>query len=1254
MLGRRLLNLEMLENREVPASVQSFDIVPDLPSSSPKHFVGDANGTAYFIASTTAAGAEGIFSSQNGGSPSLLHDLTDAGASSPSNLQYFGGALYFTATSVAKGQELWIASPIEEGSVSVLADIAPAGLSSNPSRIIGDSATGKFYFVASDDASAAPRTYRIWESLGTTATTKPLAAAGGLNVERDSLTLLNGSLYFSAGTANGNAPHQLNLTTGLVTEIRSGVQDVEIEDPQEFVLLAGKVYFTAVRTAPNEADKEKLFSWDGTALTEGPTLRVNPPGEKKHELTAVQLQGKDYIAYAAPRAQGNQTDLALWDGANDSPTIVGNNGAYNPTSLTASDLGLYFIGSLENGVRSINLLTGLQVGGLNERVSDDAVNPIYLVLRQSDQSLWFVSDNPAPDGGKQSLTSLSAAGVVRYIPNGSNTVSGPISLISDHVYFPENMKVWNKYVTRLIDVGEELGIYTDEPNPKVDGKVWLDQDRDGIRSAIEVAVSGAQVSLFDQNGQLVMVTNTIQDGSYSLNNPAMGDYVADVFPGAGYLLSPSNQGSDDLRDSDFDPIDSRLQLQIGYSPIHGVDAGVSSRSISGRVWFDSNGNGVQDSTEAAAAGLTVVARDSSNQVVGTAITGTNGQYAFDNLPIGDYIVLFAPAGNAFTAANQGADDTVDSDFVYDPQTLMGLVSISLGNAGVTHVDAGLVGATLSGTVFLDIDLDGQLDGGLSTAGEPGIAGVTVTLYDMWGDEIASAVTDSSGIYSFDVAAGETYTVGVAGLAGHFFTTFNSNTATPLSRQTANFNFGLMEQINGYPVYIGPGDQVSAEGDLIVLNIANGTDPDGDALTYTIDGTLPAGLSFDGSTIAGSIAFDAAGTYSLILTATDSQGAATSTTLTWSVANTNRTPEYSGPGDQTSAEGESIYLNIATGTDPDGDALTYTVDGTLPPGLSFDGINMILGSIGYDAASSYTVTVTATDALGAATAATFTWNINQTNQAPWFAPLPSYVHAEGDTVSINMAGAFDNDGDALIYSLVGDLPQGLTMDVQGNIAGTITFDAAGNYPITVVATDPHGATGTYSVIWTVLNTNRTPEFTGSGDQTNAEAESIYLNIATGNDPDGDSLTYTIDGTLPDGLSFDGSTIWGSISYSAAGTYSLTLTATDSQGAATSTTLNWNIANTNRAPWFVPINDQYSAEGETVSTGIGHAVDNDGEPLTYSILGNLPPGLTMDSNGNVTGDVGDDSAGSYLITIVATDTYGAYTAYSFMWFVAEANG
>jgi len=37
MLGRRLLNLEMLENREVPASVQSFDIVPDLPSSSPKH-----------------------------------------------------------------------------------------------------------------------------------------------------------------------------------------------------------------------------------------------------------------------------------------------------------------------------------------------------------------------------------------------------------------------------------------------------------------------------------------------------------------------------------------------------------------------------------------------------------------------------------------------------------------------------------------------------------------------------------------------------------------------------------------------------------------------------------------------------------------------------------------------------------------------------------------------------------------------------------------------------------------------------------------------------------------------------------------------------------------------------------------------------------------------------------------------------------------------------------------------------------------
>src|SRR5262245_19648660 len=71
-----------------------------------------------------------------------------------------------------------------------------------------------------------------------------------------------------------------------------------------------------------------------------------------------------------------------------------------------------------------------------------------------------------------------------------------------------------------------------------------------------------------------------------------------------------------------------------------------------------------------------------------------------------------------------------------------------------------VPATISGTVFNDLDGDGVRD-----PGEPGLAGRTVTLYAPAGPVAREAVTDAAGNYQFTNLPALTYTVQPTGRAG---------------------------------------------------------------------------------------------------------------------------------------------------------------------------------------------------------------------------------------------------------------------------------------------------------------------------------------------------------------------------------------------------------------------------------------------------------------------------------------------------------
>jgi hypothetical protein len=145
-----------------------------------------------------------------------------------------------------------------------------------------------------------------------------------------------------------------------------------------------------------------------------------------------------------------------------------------------------------------------------------------------------------------------------------------------------------------------------------------------------------------------------------------------------------------------------------------------------------------------------------------------------------------------------------------------------------------------------------------------------------------------------------------------------------------------------PVVSVPGGQTSAEGDHVSLQVS-ASDPEGNSLTYSTIG-LPAGLSIDGTgLISGNIDHGDAqtdnGSYTVTVTATDSQGAEGDATFLWTV--TVAPPAVTSPGNQSSAEGQTVWLQVG-GSDPDGGPMTFGATG-LPPGLGIDNGGLISGT-----------------------------------------------------------------------------------------------------------------------------------------------------------------------------------------------------------------------------------------------------------------------------------------------------------------------
>jgi len=379
--------------------------------------------------------------------------------------------------------------------------------------------------------------------------------------------------------------------------------------------------------------------------------------------------------------------------------------------------------------------------------------------------------------------------------------------------------------------------------------VWIDADGDGIQDGSETGLAGVTVELFMADGTTPVLlpdgsaatATTDENGAYLIDGILPGDYVAKFTLPEGYGFTAQAAGTDSTLDSDPDRITGFTAVFTLVAMVDGdtvadddpdtvalfahtsIDAGVVPLVGMGNyTWIDSDRDGIQDISEPPLAGVVVTLYESDGITPAvdafgnpaTATTDDDGHYFIDNLLPGDYRALFTlPDGYAFTAQTSGSDSTEDSN----PDRFSGLTpvfTIATSTSGETVADtdpatgARWVNPTIDAGVYETVavgnlvwnDLDGD---GIQDPGEPGVAGVVVTLYQADGSpaldsagQPATATTDANGYYLIDDLVPGTYVIGISVPSGWAITkpnvggdaTLDSN-VSPTTRRTAPFTLG---------------------------------------------------------------------------------------------------------------------------------------------------------------------------------------------------------------------------------------------------------------------------------------------------------------------------------------------------------------------------------------------------------------------------------------------------------------------------------
>lgn len=333
----------------------------------------------------------------------------------------------------------------------------------------------------------------------------------------------------------------------------------------------------------------------------------------------------------------------------------------------------------------------------------------------------------------------------------------------------------------------DAGIYFQRATTATVGNyVWFDTNQDGIQDAGEEGISGVTVTLYNAAGNPVATTITDANGFYLFTEVAPGNYNVGFTPPVGLMFSPNNGSLNNPSNSDVNPLSGMTNTFVvnAGDEITEVDAGLYSQpvilgALGDKVWNDMNQNGVQDPDENGVAGIIVQLFQADGiTLISSTTTDAYGQYIFNQLPAGEYIIGFSNLPVDYIFTNTAGSDSATNSNPIPATGKTPIIQLGQGQYNMT-IDAGIFNNiptntnSLGNFVWDDLNKDGIQD-----INEPGVAGVTVQLFDATQTLLHTTSTNAQGFYLFPDLANGTYHVGFSNLPlGYVFSTNNQGIDT---------------------------------------------------------------------------------------------------------------------------------------------------------------------------------------------------------------------------------------------------------------------------------------------------------------------------------------------------------------------------------------------------------------------------------------------------------------------------------------------
>jgi len=697
----------------------------------------------------------------------------------------------------------------------------------------------------------------------------------------------------------------------------------------------GGVYKVTVLASDGSSSASATFTWNISHTNQAPTL--DNPGDQVNQagdVVSLSLNGNDadgdtvtYSATGLPTGLSLDSTTGVISGT--LPVSAASATPYN-VSVTASDGSLSATQTFEWFVTK-GSLTLTNPGDQSNNEGDS----VSLQLSATGGSGLSYGASGLPSG----LTINSSTGLISGTVSTGDAANGPYTVTvsaSDSAgdsaaqQFTWNVNVSNPNLNPVVTnpglqinaQGDVLSLQISATDPAGNG---LTYGASGLPQGLSMNQTSGLISGVLSNtsatGSPYTVTVSAADGS----NSGSATFTWQVTNGNVLVSNPGTQlstagSSPSLQISASDS----AQLPLTYGAA-GLPPGLSINTSTGLI------SGMMDPSAGGSYQVAVSASDSNGNSGSAAFTWkvTYLNQAPTLANPGDQV---NHAGDAVSLSLSGSD--VDGDTVtYSAAGLPPGLSVD----GTTGIISGTLAATAGSATPYSVTVTAS-DGSLSasqtfewlvskdvvTLTNPGAqfntegdavslqlsasdSGNAALTYGASGLPSGLSVNSATGLISGTVSSGDAAN-------GSYTVTVN---ASDSAGNSAAQQFTWYVTAPAHAVTLAnPGNQSNAAGDVVSLQL-QGSDPDGDPLTYTASG-LPFGLTIDPNTglISGTVQPSAAqlagGQYSVTVTVNDGNGDFASQAFSWTVSNPHAGPWLDNPGSQDNWVGDSITLSLVGG------------------------------------------------------------------------------------------------------------------------------------------------------------------------------------------------------------------------------------------------------------------------------------------------------------------------------------------------------